>query len=94
MRHTLRLALTLLVAATFAATTAHAADKKKADPDARFAKLDANGDKKLSLDEFKVKRKDDAAAKAEKQFKHKDKDGDGSLSLEEFKAAGKKKKAK
>ena len=86
-------ALTLVLAG-WMTTAATAADKKKKDPDQHFAKLDTNGDKKLSADEFKGKRQGDAAAKAEKQYKRRDKDGDGSLSLEEFKATGKKKKAK
>lgn len=70
-------------------SVASAADPK--DPETVFAKMDKNGDKKLSFDEFKGKREGDAAAKAEKAFKRLDKDSDGSLSLEEFKARGKKK---
>lgn len=67
-------------------------EKKKPDPEAQFAKMDKNSDKKLSLDEFKGKRSGDKAAKAEEQFKKLDKDSDGSLTLEEFKARGKKAK--
>jgi len=69
-----------------------AQEKKKPDPEAQFAKMDTNSDKKLSLDEFKGKRTGDKAAKAEEQFKKMDKDSDGSLTLEEFKARGKKAK--
>lgn len=79
----------------FGATSLEAAkaDAKapKKSPEERFAKLDANSDGKLSLDEFIGKRKDDKKAMAEKQFKKKDKDRDGFLSVEEFKAMPKKK---
>jgi Ca2+-binding EF-hand superfamily protein len=68
------------------------AQEKKADPEAQFTKMDKNGDKKLSLEEFKGKRTGDKATKAEEQFKKMDKDSDGSLTLEEFKARGKKAK--
>lgn len=88
MRQTLTI-LALALAAGSVVSVAHAADKK--DPEARFAKMDTNGDKKLSFEEFKGKREGDAAAKAEKAFKRLDKDNDKALSLEEFKAAGKKK---
>ena len=64
-------------------------DKPKADPAAAFAKKDANGDGKLSKEEFTKGAKD--AAKAETQFTARDKDKDGSVSKEEFMAAGKKK---
>lgn len=72
-----------------------AADAKpKRDPAEVFKKLDANGDGKISLDEFKAGpagKKD--PAKAEEIFKKKDKDGDGFLTLEEFSAhEGKKNK--
>lgn len=66
------------------------ADKPKADPAAVFAKKDANGDGKLSKEEFLKGSKD--AAKSETQFAAKDKDKDGSLTKEEFTAAGGKKK--
>lgn len=64
-------------------------EKKKHNPEEIFGKLDANADKKVSLDEFKagpMGKKD--PAKAEEIFKKKDKDSDGSLSLEEFSAHG------
>lgn len=63
--------------------------KGKGDPAAFFAKKDANGDGKLSKEEFTKGAKD--AAKAEAQFAAKDKDKDGSVSKEEFMAPGKKK---
>jgi hypothetical protein len=81
-----------LVAALFTPALLSAQDKKKADPEAQFAKMDKNSDKKLSLDEFKGKRTGDKATKAEEQFKKMDKDSDGSLTLDEFKARGKKAK--
>lgn len=90
MQRLFTLAVLALVAASFA-TSAHAQDKKKKDPDQQFAKMDANNDKKLSLDEFKGKRQGDKADAAEKAFKRLDKDNDGSVSLEEFKNRGKKK---
>jgi hypothetical protein len=66
------------------------ADKPKMDPEKAFARKDANGDGKLSKEEFMAKQKD--AEKAEKSFKNKDKDESGDLSKEEFAAPGKKKK--
>ena len=92
MRRLIGCALTVAMIG-FGATTLNAADEKapKKTPEERFAKMDANSDQKLSLEEFLGKRKDDAKAKAEKQFKKRDKDADGFLSLEEFKAAPKKK---
>jgi Ca2+-binding EF-hand superfamily protein len=76
---------------------AQAADekpKKPFDPEAAFKKMDTNSDGKLTLDEFKGKKKDEALANAEKIFKAKDKDNDGFLTLEEFKAPVKKDGAK
>ncbi len=75
-----------------AAPAAGDAAKPKRDPAEVFKKLDANGDGKISLDEFKAGpagKKD--PAKAEEIFKKKDKDGDGFLTLEEFSAHGEKK---
>jgi len=83
---------TLLALLAFAgiALDASAQEKKKQDPEKVFAKKDANGDGKLSKEEFAKGAKD--AAMAEKAFGAKDKDKDGSLSKEEFAAAPKKKK--
>lgn len=61
-------------------------DKPKADPEAIFKKKDANGDGKISKEEFVKGAKD--AAKAEAAFTAKDKDKDGFLSKEEFMAKG------
>ena len=63
---------------------ARAADAEKA-----FAKADANGDGKVSKEEFVAMGKaknDEAKAKAEKSFDRKDKNHDGFLSKEEFTA--------
>ena len=67
------------------AKPADAPATKQPDPEAIFKKLDANGDGKLSKEEFLKGKKD--PAKAEERFKKLDKDGDGFLSLDEFKAA-------
>ncbi|HSI62069.1 MAG TPA: hypothetical protein VLE43_03095 [Candidatus Saccharimonadia bacterium] len=67
-------------------------EKKPVDLAAAFAKKDADGNGKVSKEEFLKNAKD--AARAEKQFAAKDKDKDGSLSKEEFTAVGKKKEAK
>jgi hypothetical protein len=76
------------IAAVFASTSAIAAEeekkaKKKADPAARFAKLDKDSDGKLSAEELKAafKKKPEMA---EKILKSKDKNKDGNLSKEEF----------
>ncbi|MDZ4286472.1 MAG: EF-hand domain-containing protein [Prosthecobacter sp.] len=76
--------------ATYAADEAKKADKPKQDPEKMFARKDANGDGKLSKEEFLKGAKD--AAKSETQFTAKDKDKDGSVSKEEYLAAPKKKK--
>lgn len=90
----MKLIASLLTLAVFAGFTvdASAQEKKKADPAKVFAKKDANGDGKLSKEEFTKGAKD--AAMAEKAFGTKDKDKDGSLSKEEFAAAPAKKKKK
>jgi hypothetical protein len=70
-----------------------AEEKKPADPEVAFKRMDKDSDGKLTLEEFKGKKKDDALAKAETQFKKLDKDSDGKVTLEEFKAGRKPKKA-
>jgi len=86
------------IGAAFSLTAAFADDdkekkpeKKKADPAARFAKLDADSDGKVTADELKAgfKKKPEMA---EKMMKAKDKNKDGSLSKEEFTAKRTKKK--
>lgn len=68
-------------------------NKPKPDPAAQFAKMDKDGDAKLSKDEFLATAKDDAAkAKKAEVFAKKDKDADGFLSKEEFLAKPEKKK--
>lgn len=57
--------------------------QKKRTPEQVFGRLDANGDKKLSLAEFQGKRE---AEQAKKLFSAKDTDKDGSLTLDEYKA--------
>lgn len=79
-----------LAALTLLAPTAFAAKPKRSAED-RFAKLDANSDKKLSKDEFVGKKTDEAKTKAEKRFTKLDKDKDDSLTFEEFNVTPKKK---
>ena len=64
--------------------------KQKRTPEEAFARMDANGDKKLSVEEFVGKREAEKATKAKDQFKRLDKDNDGFVTLEEFKAGQKK----
>lgn len=68
------------------------AAKPKKSGEARFAKLDADGDKKLSKDEFIGKKSGEEKTKASKRFGKLDKDNDHSLSLQEFDVPKKKKK--
>ncbi|HEY1081078.1 MAG TPA: hypothetical protein VGE29_02390 [Prosthecobacter sp.] len=84
--------LSVLALASFTLNAAEgdAAKKPKMDPEKAFAKKDANGDGKLSKEEFTKGAKD--ATKAEAAFTNKDKDKDGSLTKEEFAAGPKKKK--
>ena len=77
------MALTAFTASSVVAAEEDKKDKKKADPAARFAKLDKNSDGKVSAEELKAgfKKKPEMA---EKILKAKDKNKDGSLSKEEF----------
>lgn len=87
-------ALALGTAFATAADEAAKPEKKKADPEAMFKKLDADSNGAVSLEEFKagpMGKKD--PAKAEETFKKKDANNDGALSLDELKARGGKKKA-
>jgi Ca2+-binding EF-hand superfamily protein len=73
------------VAVMFGVTVAQAADKPKADPEAAFKKLDANGDGSVSEAELVGKKEGEMATKAKEMFAKLDKDKDGKLTLEEFK---------
>lgn len=61
--------------------------KAKASPEEFFKKKDANGDGKLSKEEFLKGAPADKADAMGKRFTALDKDKDGSVSLDEFKAA-------
>lgn len=78
-----KLTLAVLLAFTLAPFAIGADEKPTPDPAEVFKKLDKNSDGKLSLEEFKGKREEEAAKKA---FDRIDKNKDGSISLEEFKA--------
>ena len=77
------MALTAFTASSVVAAEEEKKAKKKADPAARFAKLDKNSDGKVSAEELKAgfKKKPEMA---EKILKTKDKNKDGSLSKDEF----------
>ncbi len=80
----------VLAILTYGAPAALAAKPKKSAEE-RFAKLDKDGDKKLTKEEFLGKRTDDAKSKAEKRFNKLDKNKDNFLSFEEFNVTPKKK---
>jgi hypothetical protein len=62
-------------------------EAKKVSVEDRFAKMDKNGDKKLSLEEFMGRATSEETKKArEKQFAEMDKDKDKSVTLDEMKA--------
>lgn len=73
------------------ALAADADDKPKVSPEKRFGRMDKDGDKKLSLEEFVGKKTDEMKEKATKRFGKLDKDDDDFLSLEEYLAGVKKK---
>ena len=77
----------LLIAGGLTLNAADKGDKPKADPEAVFKKKDANGDGKLSKEEFTKGAKD--PAKAEAAFDKLQKDG--FVTKEAFLAAPKKK---
>jgi hypothetical protein len=83
--------LLLVFAAVATPSVLGAEGKPKKPPEERFAKIDKDGDKKISLDEFVGKKTDEKKEKATKRFSRLDKDANESLSLEEF-VAGQKKK--
>ena len=68
--------------------------QKKRSPEKAFAKLDTDGNGKLSRNEYVGQKEGEAVSKAEANFKMLDKNSDGSLTLEEFKERAKTKKDK
>lgn len=75
-------------------TTAEAAkgDKKKADPEAAWAKLSGGKDSVTKAEFTAHAKKPETKTKLEAQFDAKDTDKDGKLTKAEFLAHGKKKK--
>jgi Ca2+-binding EF-hand superfamily protein len=86
--------LAMVAVLAFVAHPAAAADKPAPDFEKVFKRKDANGDGKLTIDEFKTGMKDKALANADKRFKRVDANGDGAVSLDEFKAGMQPKQAK
>ena len=68
-------------------------EKKPVDVEANFKKMDADKDGKLTLEEFKAKKKGKQLENAEARFKKFDKDSDSKVTLEEFKTGQPKPKA-
>ncbi len=82
--------LAALAISTAFVTAADAAkgEKKKADPEAAWAKI-SGGKESVTKEEFSAKAKD--KAKSDATFDKKDANKDGKLTKEEFLAGGKKK---
>lgn len=70
-----------ILAAAAVPAFADAKEPRRAGADRAFAQMDADGDGKVSLEEFKAA----AAARAEKRFSVMDADGDGFLSADDLK---------
>lgn len=81
-----------VVLSGFARLEANAPKDPAKNAEKRFARMDKDGDKKLTLEEFLGKKKDEMKEKATKRFSKLDKDSDEFLSWEEFQAGQKKKK--
>ncbi len=88
------LAVSVAFVATAQAGKKPAGEKKNADPEEQFKKLDTNGDGFVSKEEFAAHGKGKNKDKADAQFAKLDRDGDGKLSKDEFLSHGKKKKNK
>ncbi|HEX3659214.1 MAG TPA: EF-hand domain-containing protein [Pirellulales bacterium] len=86
-----RLVLGLFAMVAIVGFVAPAVAAEQKSPEEIFKKKDANGDGKLSVDEFVGKAEGEKADKAKARFAKLDKDGDGSLTLAEFEAGFKKK---
>ena len=91
MKTVTALATTLVAAISLGTTvTASAKDgEKKQIAAERFEKLDADGDHKLTLQEYIARRSEDDSIRAAKIFAKMDADNDGSVSPAEFQAGAK-----
>ena len=95
LRNSAVLAASALLGLSFASSALAADGEKKADKPKkdRFTHADANGDGKVTIDEFKFlaskakKEPKPTAEQIEKNFKRLDKDSSGDLSKEEMAAA-------
>lgn len=89
-------AVGLILFSTGSAEAAKKGNRPQRGPGELLKKLDTDGDKKISLEEFKAFKpkagktgKNGKEFDAEKVFKHKDKNNDGFLTPDEFKREGK-----
>lgn len=78
-----------LAISTMVIQAADKAEKKKADPEAMWKKMNPEGKESVTKEEFCKNAKD--KTKAEATFDKKDANKDGKLTKEEFSAQGKKK---
>ena len=78
------LGLALLVLAVVATSHVRAEPPTRESSEWRFKELDANGDKRLSEQEYTAEKSGKSKAKAKKQFKSLDKNRDESLSYTEY----------
>jgi Ca2+-binding EF-hand superfamily protein len=76
--------LTGLILAVAIATACDAYAAPKSQYDEEFSKMDRNGDKRLSEQEFMGKTTGEAREKAKRKFKTLDRDDNKSLSVKEY----------
>jgi len=84
MKSKLSWMLTLAILSFGAASYVKAEPPTRESSEWRFKELDANGDKRLSEQEYTGEKLGKAKAKAKKQFKGLDRNGDESLSFREY----------